>query len=107
MANNGVEGAMKYTEASGDFALIFMDVQMPEMDGMEATRVIRKWESQLRDEEGRVPIIALTAHAMKGDKEMCLEAGMDEYITKPLKKKYILEMLDRWVVKNGIEKSAS
>jgi signal transduction histidine kinase/ligand-binding sensor domain-containing protein/DNA-binding response OmpR family regulator/HPt (histidine-containing phosphotransfer) domain-containing protein len=79
-ADNGVEALERLGEAS--FDLVLMDVQMPEMDGYEATRSIR------RDEEGsgrHLPIIGLTANAMKGDREACLEAGMDEYLTKPVR----------------------
>jgi CheY-like chemotaxis protein len=59
-----------------------MDVQMPELDGLQATQEIRQWE---RSHGGRIPIIAMTAHAMKGDRERCLEAGMDAYVSKPLR----------------------
>jgi two-component system sensor histidine kinase/response regulator len=68
--------------ASGGFDLILMDVQMPELNGLEATACIRAAESPGRP---RVPIVALTAHAMKGDRERCLEAGMDGYLAKPLR----------------------
>jgi CheY-like chemotaxis protein len=60
-----------------------MDVQMPEMDGLEATRAIRDVE---RTRDGRTPIIAMTANAMAGDREMCLEAGVDGYVAKPVRK---------------------
>ncbi|MBW2265845.1 MAG: response regulator [Deltaproteobacteria bacterium] len=91
VANNGQEVVDKYTKAPEAFDLIFMDVQMPQLDGMKATRVIR--------EKGfdTIPIVAMTAHAMKGDREKCLEAGMDDYIPKPVKRELVFEMLDKWV----------
>lgn len=77
-----VDSGDRAIEAAGEtrFDLILMDVQMPDVDGFEATREIRKLES----DTSRVPIIALTAHAMKGDRERCLEAGMDGYVVKPI-----------------------
>ena len=67
---------------SDQFDLILMDVQMPEMDGLEATEIIRGRE---RDTDDHVPIVAMTAHAMQGDRQRCLDAGMDEYIAKPIR----------------------
>ncbi|NCC71936.1 MAG: response regulator [Sphingobacteriia bacterium] len=87
-ASNGKEATDLTT--SENFDIIFMDVQMPEMDGFEATRIIREREKNLGK---HTPIIALTAHAMKGDRDKCLAAGMDEYITKPIALKSIIEIL--------------
>jgi CheY-like chemotaxis protein len=71
-----------------------MDVQMPEMDGFEATRVIRQKEKQT---DGHIPIIAMTAHAMRGDRENCIEAGMDHYVSKPLNEKRLLKVIENSV----------
>ncbi|MBI5100987.1 MAG: response regulator [Nitrospirae bacterium] len=93
IAANGkeaVEAARNYR-----YKVILMDIQMPEMDGFEATRLIRALESERKGE--RTPIVALTAHALRGYREKCLEEGMDDYLTKPLNKKSLLETLDRWI----------
>jgi CheY-like chemotaxis protein len=85
IAGNGREALDVLDEA--DFDLVLMDVQMPEMDGLTATAAIRKREQQ----SGRhLPIVALTANAMSGDRERCLEAGMDGYVAKPVEPHVLL-----------------
>jgi len=79
---------------AGKFDVIVMDVQMPEMDGLEATAEIRRWE---RTTGKHVPIIAMTAHAMKGDRERCLEAGMDGYTSKPIRIKELEQAISKLV----------
>ena len=127
VANNGKVALEKYTGSPDDFDLIFMDVQMPEMDGLEATGALRKWEEKhkaqrpkldtdssqftpygpqpaTKEESNRsarserVPIVAMTANAMKGDREMCIEAGMDDYITKPIRRELVFEVIEKWVL---------
>jgi CheY-like chemotaxis protein len=78
--------------ASFPYALVFMDCQMPEMDGFEACREIRKM-----DGGSRTPIIAITANAMKGDRERCLAAGMDDYVSKPFKQEDLRLVIERWM----------
>lgn len=90
IAENGIE-AIEMNK-SQLFEIILMDVQMPKMDGLEATRLIRQWE---KDKGRRTPIIAMTAHAMKGDHERCLAAGMDDYISKPIQTRQLHEAIER------------
>lgn len=78
------------------YDLILMDCQMPEMDGFQATREIREWES-LQKIAQHIPVIALTANAMEGDRERCLAAGMDDYMTKPFNLEQLAAMLHRWL----------
>jgi CheY-like chemotaxis protein len=79
--------------AQHNYDLVFMDCQMPELDGFEATRLIRERE---RASNQRTPIIALTANAMSEDRERCLQAGMDDYITKPYSERDFAQALQRW-----------
>jgi signal transduction histidine kinase/CheY-like chemotaxis protein len=95
VASNGHE-ALKMVQ-SIPFDIVFMDCQMPEMDGFEATRAIRQWEGASRIGQSpmtRLPIVALTANAMQGDRERCLAAGMDDYITKPLARADLARVLE-------------
>ncbi len=77
------------------YDLIFMDIQMPGMDGFQTTEAIRGLEEELGRE--RTPIIALTAHALRGYREKCLEIGMDDYLAKPIKKRLLLDMAQKWL----------
>jgi signal transduction histidine kinase/CheY-like chemotaxis protein len=91
IANNGKEAVDKLADNSYD--LLLMDIQMPEMDGTEATRIIRQREKE--NNSPLIPIIALTAHAMKGDKERFLEAGMNSYISKPIKQAKLMKTIEK------------
>lgn len=90
VANNGKEAVDRLNKES--FDLIFMDIQMPVMDGYEATRIIR---SNLARSD--IPIVAMTAHAMQGAREACLEAGMNDYISKPFHQEELIRCLKRWL----------
>ncbi|MCP4711173.1 MAG: response regulator, partial [Planctomycetes bacterium] len=91
VAENGQEAVEKWSADS--FNLILMDCQMPVMDGFEATAEIHRLEK----DKGHTPIIAMTAHAMVGDREKCLESGMDDYLSKPMQKKAVKEVLSKWL----------
>jgi two-component system sensor histidine kinase/response regulator len=91
-ARNGLEAVALMQEHA--FDLVLMDCQMPEMDGFTATREIRRLEQEFG---GHVPIVALTANAIEGDRESCLQAGMDDYLTKPFKGAQLAEVMARWL----------
>ena len=90
LAQNGLEAVAAFEQ--GGFDCILMDVQMPDMSGFEATAEIRRYEA-LRG--GRVPIVALTAHAMQGDRERCEQAGMDGYVSKPINRRELFDEINR------------
>jgi len=107
VAHNGQEAVDQYFAAPDKFDLIFMDVQMPEMDGLEATEAIREFESSLSKPSGenlsssaefKIPIVAMTANAMKGDRDKCIAVGMDDYVTKPIKREIVFEVIDKYVL---------
>ncbi|MCX6621240.1 MAG: response regulator, partial [Acidobacteria bacterium] len=91
IATNGVEVLQLLDR--GSHRLILMDCQMPLMDGFRATAEIRRRVEPIN----RIPIIAMTAHAMQGDREKCLESGMDDYISKPIRPEELAEVLRRWM----------
>ncbi len=91
IAANGKLAVEAFRSAPDKFDTILMDVQMPEMDGYEATQKIRSLGFT------DIPIIAMTANAMKGDRELCLEAGMSDYITKPIKRDIVFNILNKWL----------
>lgn len=107
VVKNGLEAVNAWEQ--GQYHMILMDCQMPEMDGFEATQAIRRREANMDNPGGRemadfphlthIPIIAMTANAMKGDREKCLEQGMDDYIAKPVKPATLEEVVLRWLPK--------
>lgn len=90
IANNGKEAVDMISSGEQKFDLIFMDVQMPIMNGLDATK-------ELRRRDVNIPIIAMTANAMKGDRDVCIEAGMNDYIGKPVKMDILASLLDKWL----------
>jgi CheY-like chemotaxis protein/HPt (histidine-containing phosphotransfer) domain-containing protein len=99
VAANGREAIEMVEAAPGKYAAVLMDVQMPEMDGLAATRELRKNNFKL-------PILAMTANAMKADLDACLAAGMDDHVTKPIERKALVETLRRWLPRRSVFPSA-
>jgi CheY-like chemotaxis protein len=95
VAANGLEAVAVLSRAS--YAAVLMDVQMPELDGYGATAKIRRREDERAEGESHTPIIAMTANAMQGDREKALEAGMDDYVSKPVNSEELSEVLERWI----------
>ncbi len=95
LAANGLEAVKAVQQKKYD--LIFMDVQMPEMDGFEAAQTIRRLDGAV----SRTPIIAMTAHALHGDRQRCIDAGMDDYVSKPLDPRKVFQAIERWTESAG------
>lgn len=95
VASNGEEAVQ--LAITNPFDAILMDVQMPVMDGVSASRKIREWERDLPPPGRHVPIIAVTAHVMKWNRDQCIRAGMDDFLAKPITKKNALYMLEKWL----------
>ena len=95
MATTGQEAVDRLSRPDHGYRLVLMDCQMPEMDGFQATKAIRALEHV---SGGHVPIVAMTAQAMKGDRERCIAAGMDDYLSKPVHLDDLRSTIDRWLV---------
>lgn len=95
IANNGKEAVEKFRQNTYD--LVFMDIQMPEMDGMEATKKIREIELNEKGSK-KIPIIAMTANTMEGDREKYLQIGMDDYVSKPFKQNELVKIFDKYTI---------
>lgn len=94
LANNGAEAVEAVKKIRYD--LVFMDVQMPKMDGFEAAQAIRRLEAAGKIKGTHLPIIAMTAHALHGDRQRCMDAGMDDYVSKPLDPRKVFQAIERW-----------
>ena len=100
-----ITSSMAGDNAVAPFDLILMDVHMPEMDGMQATREIREFLAATDMDRKYLPIIALTANAMTEDREHCLNAGMDDYLAKPIDKDELIELLEKWATRKENQKN--
>lgn len=92
VASNGLEAVKMFTSQPDRYHLVFMDVQMPDMDGIAATKALRAKGFE------RIPIIAMTANAMKGDREKCLDAGMNDYFPKPFRREVVVRIVEKWAL---------
>lgn len=97
IALDGEEAVRKYRD--GDFQLILMDCQMPNLDGLSASRQIRDFEAS--NLKKRCPIVAMTANTMKGDRERCISAGMDDFLAKPFKSQDLVGVINQWRKHDG------
>ena len=97
IVDDGKQAVQKALEKQ--FDLIFMDIQMPDMNGLEATKILKAREIS-------APIIALTAYAMDGDREKCIKAGCDDYLTKPIDREKLLELIGRYLPAKSREVAA-
>ncbi len=103
IVSNGSEAVKKLSQKF--YKMVFMDIQMPVMDGIEATSIIRNKYSDVLDHD--VPVVAMTAHAMSGDKEKCLFAGMNDYISKPIDIKALESILKKWHMERNMNEISS
>ena len=111
VARDGREALEKYTRTPDNYNLILMDIEMPVMDGLQATREIRDWEGAVANKgkkimlnskpRPKIPIIAMTANALEEVRKKCFESGFDDYITKPIKKEILFGTINKWSFKNG------
>jgi CheY-like chemotaxis protein len=100
VASNGIKALSALNDANDSpYSVVIMDCQMPEMDGYEATKKIRAGDTG--NVNKTIPIIAMTANAMQGDKEKCINAGMDDYLAKPIEPQSVFEKLNHWINKGS------